>query len=222
MIFFPGLGATQDLFYEQRKAFPNALFPAWIDPLENESLQSYGKRMAASLKDDRNPSILVGMSFGSQVALEVSKHLPTQSIVIISGFRNEREVSIRLKRQVKWGLALPDALIRWTAEKVLAPYFIKKERLSEEHSEILVRMSQEIDLSFFRWASKAAASWTYQEPTNKPTNIIQVHGEMDFVVRLNELKGPDLVLKNAQHLIQFTHAHEINKVIKDAECFAPA
>jgi pimeloyl-ACP methyl ester carboxylesterase len=217
MIFFPGLGATQDLFREQRKAFPDALFPSWIDPLENESLESYGKRMAASLYEEGRSYILIGMSFGSQVALEVAKHLPTSRIVIISGFRNGTEVSTRFKNQVKWGLGLPDFIIRWIARKILAPYFIKKEALSFEHSQVLIQMSQDIDFSFFRWASKAAALWTYPEPTDSAIKSFQIHGENDPIIRLEELKHPDLILKNARHLIQFTHSKDVNEVIQNAQ-----
>ena len=219
MIFLPGLGATQDLFVEQKKLFPDALFPEWIASQKDESLSSYAERFAQELASRPTRPVenwvLIGFSFGSQVALELSKHLPTKAIVILSGFRSSDEIPSRFHLQTRLGLLFPDRFIQWILSQFLASYFCKKERLEEEYAQLIFRMAEQVDLDFFRWAALAARKWSWDCSQSDSLEIIQVHGEKDFVIPLRYLVSPDLVLKDASHLIQFTNAKEVNKIISD-------
>ena len=222
-MFLPGLGANESLFIEQKKKFPHALFPKWLAPHKNESLSSYAKRWANEFSP--TPKILVGMSFGSQVAIELAHHLDVKKVIVISGFSSSEQVSNRFRRQVKWGLCLPDFFIRFIARHILAKAFAKTERLSAEHQNVLKKMVDDMDLHFFRWASKAAADWKTNQMPNCP--IIEIHGENDAVITLRDkrkapqkhladLDSPvDHLIRDASHLIQMTKAEIVNRILED-------
>lgn len=223
ILFLPGLGADERLFVEQKKAFSKAVFPKWLAPQKNESLAEYAKRW--SKKFSSKPKIIVGISFGSQVAIELAHHLDVKKIIAISGFSSSEQVSNRFRRQVRWGLRLPNFMIRFVARKFLVSAFAKTENLNFEQCEILKKMADDIDLDFFRWASKAAADWkTNQLPS---CQIIEIHGEYDLVIPLRDKqKAPqerlchlnasvDHLIPKAGHLIQMTNSEIVNRILED-------
>lgn len=208
MVFLPGLGADQRLFFEQKKVFGEAYFPEWIRPQARESLADYARRWSKDFQSEEHT--LVGMSFGSQMAIELSRHLSVRKIISISGFSHSSQVGARFKSQVRLGLMAPDILISWILKRHAVPYFCKKEGLSFEQAELLREMTESLDFDFFRWAAKAATQWEMDFVPSCP--IVRIHGECDDVVPRGSapIQYP---LPDAKHLIQFTHAREVNEII---------
>ncbi len=54
----------------------------WIEPLKNESLKNYAQRISNKITSD-NPT-LIGLSFGGILAVEISKILKLQKVILIS------------------------------------------------------------------------------------------------------------------------------------------
>ena len=96
--FVPGLAASSKIF--EFLHFPSENFELhyleWILPLsEKESISEYAKRMASFVKDE-NP-VLVGVSYGGIIVQEMSKHLHTKKVIIISSIKSNKELPKRLK-----------------------------------------------------------------------------------------------------------------------------
>ena len=53
----------------------------WIKPKNNESIQSYAKRISSKLTDEK--PILIGLSFGGMLLMEIAKIKPYQKIILI-------------------------------------------------------------------------------------------------------------------------------------------
>lgn len=73
---FSGLGVDKRVFENINFGNLNVHFVDWIEPLKNESLEDYAKRISIPFKDD-NP-ILIGLSFGGILAVEISKIIKTK------------------------------------------------------------------------------------------------------------------------------------------------
>ena len=73
---FSGLGVDQRVFDKIDFGNLDVEFIDWIEPLKNESLSDYAKRISQSLTDS-NPT-LIGLSFGGMIAVEISKILQTK------------------------------------------------------------------------------------------------------------------------------------------------
>ncbi|MBX3110735.1 MAG: alpha/beta hydrolase [Fimbriimonadaceae bacterium] len=217
LVLMPGLGADHRLFVEQTRRFPDAHTCEWITPHPDENLRTYAARWAAT-QDWEKPTLLVGFAFGAMVALEALEHCPqarasARGVVIISGCRSGAAVSEAFRRQVAMSRMVPHAILR-QGLLCFAERFSERDDLADGHRRLLKDMATEIDIDLFRWSTAACAEWDYRGPVelSKEVPVFQIHGERDQVVPL--VPGdPDTVLPNAGHLIQFTHAGEVNAYI---------
>ncbi|EMO28852.1 hypothetical protein LEP1GSC170_2989 [Leptospira interrogans serovar Bataviae str. HAI135] len=57
------------------------------------NLSKYSKRLLSQI-DTKNEIILIGVSFGGIVALEISKHISVKQIIIISSIKSDSEKPI--------------------------------------------------------------------------------------------------------------------------------
>lgn len=217
LVLMPGLGADHRLFIEQTRRFPEAVTCDWIAPKPDDNLRTYAARWADS-QDWNKPTILVGFAFGGMVALEAVEQNPTaraatKGIVIVSGLRSGAAVSEGFRRQVAMSKMVPHAILR-QGLLCFAERFSERDDLADDHRQLLKEMATEIDIDMFRWSTTACANWDYKGPVelSKEVPVYQIHGERDHVIPL--VPGdPDVVLPNAGHLIQFTHAGEVNAYI---------
>ena len=68
----PGMSANSLIF--EKINFPSNFklyYLDWIDPLKNESLETYAKRFSALIMHD--DPVLIGVSFGGVLVQEISK-----------------------------------------------------------------------------------------------------------------------------------------------------
>ena len=99
IILLPGLNGDSRVFSPQIAAFPHAVAVTWPTPLAVETLTDYARRLAASL-DVPTDCLIVGVSFGGIVALELARHLPARCCVVIASARDPRGLpsAVRLLR----------------------------------------------------------------------------------------------------------------------------
>ena len=91
----PGLAANSKIFEFIRLPKPFVIHKLeWIDPLPNESIQSFSKRMCEKIKK-KNP-ILLGVSFGGILVQEMSKIIPCHKVIIISSVKSYKEFPIHI------------------------------------------------------------------------------------------------------------------------------
>lgn len=209
----PGLGADSRLFANQREHSDSWLTPKWIQPNENESLSHYVERWLGSVEE--KPSFVTGISFGGIVALEIARQLDIKGVVIISGCFSKESITTQFKAQAALLKFSPDVLLRYTVKEVMFPRLSKEENLSAEHIKLLEEMAADFEPYFFRWATERSANWEpIGEKSDYPCPILQIHGANDNIIPAVE-RDTDIMIKDGKHLIQFTHAHEINQHIQN-------
>ena len=96
--FVPGLAASSKIFefIELPETKFELHFLEWLIPLSNdESIENYAKRMS-DLVTEENP-VLVGVSFGGIMVQEISKHINTKKVILISSVKCKNELPKRLK-----------------------------------------------------------------------------------------------------------------------------
>ena len=84
---FSGLGADERVFCKINFSGYTVHFIQWIAPKKNEAIEDYSLRLTAQITKE-NP-ILVGLSFGGMMAVEVAKHISTEKIIIISSAKSK-------------------------------------------------------------------------------------------------------------------------------------
>ena len=84
-----GLGADKRAF--QYLSIPNHQlnFVEWMVPNKGETIEAYTTKLLTQIKTE-NP-ILIGMSFGGIIAIEMAKQIKTEQVILISSVKTKFE-----------------------------------------------------------------------------------------------------------------------------------
>ncbi|APH43347.1 Uncharacterized protein A9P81_3911 [Leptospira interrogans serovar Copenhageni/Icterohaemorrhagiae] len=86
-----GLGADERVFKNLDFGENDLKYNFWVDPRANEENFSYCKRLSKQISKSEE-IILIGVSFGGIVAIELSKIISVKKIIIISSIKNKMEM----------------------------------------------------------------------------------------------------------------------------------
>lgn len=238
LILIPGLGTNRLLFEPQRHHFDQALFlPDWIPPLQTriagrkpipESIADYARRLAERWKETvlakletRRSYWLGGVSFGGMVALECARYLaeeklPPKGVFLIASARSSDAVPAVLRLK----LSLLDLIGPKFLPKLLPKLVVRtarREHLSELDSRLLSRIVAGANIEHLLWSARAIRAWRFKEAdwkdlVRRGVRIHQIHGDGDWAIPLR--KGDaDTVIRGGKHLINMTHADQVNGYI---------
>ncbi len=214
LILLPGLGADDRLLEPQRAAFPQLIVPPWIPPQKNESLPQYATRMAETVTPSRDaPLVLGGVSFGGMLAYEMARYLKPDAVVLIASCRSRERVFVRSIAPGRW--LLPFVPVQaWSVAKFLSgPVLRLKHRRSVTKRELLIAMFRESDSRFMHWILQAILRWDSTPLEGIP--VFQIHGRRDPVIPASRVEA-DAIIPNGGHLINVTHADEVNAFVRRA------
>ncbi len=205
--FIPGMAAGKEIF--DHLTFPEDRFEVvvieWIIPLQNESLASYAKRMAARVTKPN--AVLAGVSFGGVVAQEMSVFLNLRQLIIISSVKTKFEMPKRM-HIVAWlrlYKILPINTIVSTPD--LTKYAIgpkSKKRLELYNTYLSMR-----DKRYLSWAVKQMLRW---DKIKSIRGVKHIHGDKDVVFPIGNI-GECEVIKGGTHVMILFKAPAVSKKI---------
>lgn len=208
-VFLPGLGADSRLFRHQQKAFKNIVTPRWIYPEKNESLADYARRWATELKLKKG-CVLVGISFGGMVALEMARWVRPKAVLLIGSCRSPDSIPFILKWFGSFSV--------WpVVGKTLARtfpfgrgWFLGVEKKGE--LDLLMKMFLETPGDFLKWTVDAIRGWEGYK--GKEFLVRHIHGQKDRLIPCRNVR-PDKIIPKAGHTIILTHPKEVNAFIRE-------
>lgn len=202
---FSGLGADYRAFENLDLPGYKLVYIRWIEPAKDETMDQYARRLTAQITT-RNP-ILVGLSFGGMMAVEVSKIIATDKIILISSAKIKEELAAGKSFFLKTGMYkyLPGSMIRGTNFMV---YRLFGARSSADKA-LLAAIMEDTDPRFFRWAMKQMAHW---QNDTIPSDLIHIHGTADKIIPYSNVKA-DYTIEGGGHLMVFNHAAAISRII---------
>ncbi len=202
----PGLAANSKIFEFIRLPKPFVIHKLeWIDPLPNESIQSFSKRMCEKIKK-KNP-ILLGVSFGGILVQEMSKIIPCHKVIIISSVKSYKEfpIHIMLGRKSKAYKYFPTQWIDKTEDFigfVFGPSMRKRIGLYKHY---LSFRSKE----YLQWALHHFFQWDQKEADPK---VIHIHGTHDALIPVFNIKNY-IAVKGGTHAMILRKAHLLNEIL---------
>lgn len=201
-----GLGADKRVFGHLQLPGCEMIHLPWVPPIGKESLQSYATRMAASIETPE--PILMGMSFGGIMAIEIAKLLPVKRIWLLSTVKQRSEMPpyMRFGKYVPLHrLAMLFNPHRWLGR--LENYNLGVE--TEEEAQMVASYRKSVDNRYIHWAIDAIVNWEAPRP---PGNTFHIHGGKDriFPVRL---ANPDVAIPGAGHLMAHNRAAEVSRLL---------
>jgi pimeloyl-ACP methyl ester carboxylesterase len=200
-----GLGADEKIFAKLRLDGYELIHIPWLRPEKNETIEAYAHRMAALIKED-NP-ILIGVSFGGMVAIEIARQMPVRKLILISSIKSIDELPRWMKIA---GVLRLNKLIPVHSYKMAGSIGNYRLGVSNEEERNLVRdYRRAADPRYVQWAVEQIVHWK-----NKwiPDNIVHIHGDHDLIFPARKIKNA-LVIKNATHLLIYNRAKEVSEFI---------
>jgi pimeloyl-ACP methyl ester carboxylesterase len=128
-----GLGADERVFSKLKLPEVQFLYLKWLIPLKAERIEAYAKRMCGQMslpggdQVPAGPLILMGVSFGGMMAIEMAKHISVAKVILISSVKSRRELPAGIKLAAALGLyrLIPSRQAAWM--RSIGNYFLGAE-----------------------------------------------------------------------------------------------
>lgn len=202
---FSGLGADHRAF--DRLALPGyrLVHIRWVPPLRKESMSAYAARIREQI--DTPDPILIGLSFGGMMAVEVAKQIAVKKIVLISSAKTRSDLAAGSSFFFKWKLYkyVPGYLLQ-------QPNFIVNRLFGAETAadkEVLGAILEDTNVPFFRWAMDNIVHWDNE---TIPPHLIHIHGTDDKIIPFKAVKA-DYAIEGGGHLMVLNRADTISSII---------
>ncbi|MBL0356896.1 MAG: alpha/beta hydrolase [Chitinophagaceae bacterium] len=199
-----GLGADEKAFAKIKLPGYELGFIQWLTPGKNESIEAYATRMSKSIKEE-NP-ILMGLSFGGIMCIEIAKLLPVKKLILISSVPAYKQIPLWMRTAGK--LRLNKVLPIRSASTLLEPvqnYHIGA--ATAEEKEIVRQYRKMVSPVYLHWAINAILNWKNEW---HPASLYHIHGDADRIFPIKNVK-PDHIIKGGTHFMIFTKAREISE-----------
>lgn len=189
----PGMTPEYPIFSRLTPLLPESEIVTYLPPRPRESLGSYCVRMAEHMTAD---AVLVGVSFGGIVALEISRVLKPRGCILISSIRDPRQLPPWFRVLGRIDPRTMSALIEMVGK--LASVLPKK---LSTRSVLRLRKLYGESGAWHRWATSLVLGWR-PKPFDFP--IMQIHGDRDYTFPIRYVSA-DVCIKGAAHSLLVTH-----------------
>ena len=193
-----GLGADHRVF--KYLSINSQLLPIkWIEPIGNEDISSYAKRLSNQIDQNHKFGIL-GVSFGGMVAIELSKFVSPSFIILISSASKSSDLprirTIFSKLNVL--RFLPNFILK-------PPMFILNFMFGAKNKSLLKEIIDDSNPVFLKWALDQVLQWNSNEEIQ---NVHLMHGSADKLIPL--ANDSSFVIDNGGHFMIVDRASEIS------------
>jgi pimeloyl-ACP methyl ester carboxylesterase len=205
--FISGLGADWRMFQFLKLPIGQTYkHVEWLEPLSlDEPIQEYVKRLTFQIKDP--DPILIGLSFGGVIAIELAKIIKVKKLIIISSLATHHSLPklYSLAGKANFHKLIPFWLMK--SVHPVAPLFFGAHTPFEKA--LLKDVMLNINEKFLRWSLGQLFTWKQEKPL---PNLIQLHGTKDRILPLCQRAGL-IKVTGGEHLMVLHQADEINSIL---------
>lgn len=206
LFLFSGLGADHRVFQFLDLSGFNVTYIKWLEPQARESMQQYAARLTAQINVER--PVLVGLSFGGMMAIEVAKHIATEKIVLISSAKTQKEIPPYFRLAGKLRLNKIVALRAAKKPNAIAYRMMGAETAAEKT--LMKTILTDTDPVFFKWAIEKVVTWNNKVLHD---NVVHIHGTKDLLLPHRFVKA-DFSIENGTHLMTVKNANEVSQMLR--------
>ena len=201
-----GFGADERVFGKLDFADNDVHFIQWKIPEKKESLAHYAERMRQEIVHS-NP-IVIGLSFGGMMAVEIAKIISTEKIILMSSIATVDEMPFSMKLA---GALHVNKFIPLRPSAILAP--LENYNLgvrTPEEKKLVSEYRKNINLVYSAWAIEQILQWKNRW---YPENAVHIHGSRDHIFPLKYIRA-DYVIQGSGHLCLMDKSDEVSKVLQ--------
>jgi len=201
-----GLGADERVFQNLYLDGWTVRHISWLPPVENEKIEDYALRLTAQIDTPR--PVILGVSFGGMIAVEVAKHIDYEQIVLISSVQTYHEIPFcyRLAGRFYLHYLAPSWLLK-QANFMTCWFFGMQTPLEKQ---MLRSILHDTDTQFLKWAMHQIVTW---KNTLVPERVTHIHGTNDHILPINNRMRVDYKIERGGHLMVYNRAAEINEIL---------
>ncbi len=204
-----GLGATAKAFSKLHLPGYELKVIEWLLPLPKETIEAYAARMKQLIPEE-NP-ILMGLSFGGVMCIEIAMQIPVKKIILISSVKSRAA----LPRWMKAVAALKLNRIfpvqgNYKLTQPIQNYFLGV--TTAEEKQMTKASRKQVSTFYVRWAVDKIINWqnNWQHPA-----LVHIHGSSDKIFPCKKAQ-PHFIVKNGGHLMIMNKAAEVSLLIQQA------
>ena len=206
VFIFSGLGADYRVFQNLDLSNYEPIYIDWLRPVNNESIVDYARRFLPQITTTR--PVLIGLSFGGLVAVEVSKLIEVEKIILIASAKTTKEIPYyyRVAGRLNLHKLLPTILLKRSS--TLTNWFFGAR--TKEDKKLLAEILQDTDINFLRWAIHQIVRWDNRQQFS---NIIHMHGTRDKILPISFV-NVDIPIVKGGHFMTVNKSEEISQILK--------
>jgi pimeloyl-ACP methyl ester carboxylesterase len=177
----------------------------WILPIKEEPIEQYAKRMSEGITD-QNP-ILMGLSFGGMISIEIAKLIAVDKVILISSIKSADELPGWMKRSGKLNL---NRLFPMRSFPILEPFENFFLGVTQPDEKAMVRSYRKNAPQLYtNWAINEVLHW---RNTWHPPVVFHIHGDKDKMFPIKKVT-PTHIVKGGGHFMIMNKAAEISRFI---------
>ena len=202
---FSGLGADKRVFQHLDFSCYEVTFVKWIEPIKNETIEAYASRLSKQIIHS-NP-ILIGLSFGGMIAVEVAKQRPTKKVILIASAKNSKEIPVyfRFLGWLRIDFIIPVSVLK--KSNFISNWFFGVESKTEQ--QLLKQILFDTNPVFLKWA---IAKIIRCKNKTSVENIIHIHGTADRLLPIRFVECDRKVIEGG-HFMTLNKSEEINRIL---------
>ncbi len=200
-----GFGADEKVFSKLTFTGYKMHHINWLIPEKEDDIVSYAKKLVVHIHH-KNP-VLLGLSFGGIMCVEISKLVQVEKIIIISSIKsiNEMPLHMRIAGKLKLNKIFP-----MKSFKLIEPiedYNLGLE--TKEEKKLVKHYRKNINQQYCDWAINTILNWN-----NKiiPANLYHIHGAKDRIFPIRNIKT-DYVINTGGHFMVMNRSNQVNQSI---------
>lgn len=199
-----GLGADKRVF-DRLQLNHQFTYIDWLIPTPNEPLDKYAKRLSEVINPHED-FVILGVSFGGLVAVEISKILNPKACILISSAETHLELRKLFKYIGKAGILkyMPSKLFK--LPKQIAHFLF-----GAKNKGALNNILDDTDLNFAKWASTRLCEWTNEQ---KIKSCIKIAGTKDKILPPSKDINT-ILIPGGEHFMIYDKANEISHIINE-------
>lgn len=203
----PGLGCTAELFQNIKINGYQLKVLTWPETKNVKSLEEYAKLFLHQINTNK-PVILMGVSFGGMLCSELSNHIKTKEVILISTCKTKLQFPLLLKVLKYFPAYLLVNNFLYTRAGVLKRTLLG---YNDYYSDLFHKMMCSMNKNYFKQCIHLIVNWTRIQ--TKET-VIQIHGSGDKLMAIKKI-NPNYVIEGGSHAMIITRADEINNILSN-------
>jgi len=175
----------------------------WIEPILNESIESYAIRLSKDIIHHK--PVLIGVSFGGLIVQEISKLLDVDKLIIISSVKSNTELPLYMK-SAKFLKLYNYFPLKLFDEIFNISKFLKINKIYKK-IDLVDKYLSVRDENYLKWAIREILNWKQKKPLE---GVIHLHGDKDITFPISLIKNC-ITIQGGTHALILTKHRWLNK-----------